>query len=128
MKQRLEWLSLLRGLTILLVVMFHVQLIDKSTGENHAFCETISYPFRLVRMPTFIFVSGGLLYLSRIKSKWSVVSLYLDMVAMDSILAYLITFIRYLFGSISVPSALVYLSCWYFIIAVNQSASGTLCA
>lgn len=78
MKQRLEWLSLLRGLTILLVVMFHVQLIDKSTGENHAFCETISYPFRLVRMPTFIFVSGGLLYLSRIKSKWSVVSLYLD--------------------------------------------------
>ena len=77
-KERLEWLSLLRGLTILLVVMFHVQLIDMSTGENHPFCETISYPFRLVRMPTFIFVSGGLLYLSRIKSGWSIVSLYVD--------------------------------------------------
>lgn len=78
MKQRLEWLSLLRGLTILLVVMFHVQLIDMSTGENHTFCETVSYPFRFVRMPTFIFVSGGLLYLSRIKSGWSTVNLYID--------------------------------------------------
>jgi hypothetical protein len=29
-------------------------------------------------MPTFIFVSGGLLYLSRIKSGWSTVNLYID--------------------------------------------------
>lgn len=78
MKQRLEWLSLLRGLTILLVVMNHVQLVDLSTGQNHAFCEWVSKPFELVRMPTFIFVSGGLLYLSRISAGWAVGRLYAD--------------------------------------------------
>ena len=38
MKQRIEWLAVLRGLNILLVVMVHVQLVDMSTGQNHAFC------------------------------------------------------------------------------------------
>lgn len=76
--KRVEWLSFLRGLNILLVVMFHVQLIDMSTGQNHQFCSDISYPFNPLRMPLFIFCSGGLLYLSRISKNWSVKSLYID--------------------------------------------------
>lgn len=77
-KQRIEWLALLRGLNIVLVVMFHVQLIDMATGENHAFCTEISKPFSPFRMPLFIFCSGGLLYLSRIRQQWPVRQLYID--------------------------------------------------
>ena len=80
MNERLNWLSLLRGMNILLVVMFHVQLIDLSTGLNHTLCEQISLPFRYFRMPLFIFVSGGLLYLSRINKEWSSPRLYIDKV------------------------------------------------
>ena len=78
MKQRIEWLAVLRGLNILLVVMVHVQLIDISTGTNHLFCKLMTFPFHPVRMPLFIFVSGGLLYLSRIKKNVSVADLYKD--------------------------------------------------
>lgn len=78
MKERIEWLALLRGLNILLVVMFHVQLIDLSTGENHAFCPAVCRPFNAIRMPLFIFCSGGLLYLSRIRKDWRVKDLYAD--------------------------------------------------
>lgn len=77
-KEKIEWLALLRGFNILLVVMFHVQLIDMATGENHLFCSQICMPFNSVRMPLFIFCSGGLLYLSRIKKEWKVKDLYID--------------------------------------------------
>lgn len=46
--ERLEWLSLMRGLSIVMVVMFHVQLVDMATGENHSLCTTlptISLPY-----------------------------------------------------------------------------------
>lgn len=76
--QRLIWLSVMRGLTILLVVMFHVQLIDRSTGENHAIIHTINSYFDAFRMPLFIFSSGGLLYLSRIKKNWQTPKVYWD--------------------------------------------------
>lgn len=79
-RQRIVWLALLRGLNILLVVMFHVQLIDMTTGENHAFCKVICEPFTPFRMPLFIFCSGGLLYLSRIRKQWDVKPLYIDKV------------------------------------------------
>lgn len=46
-KERIQWLALLRGLNILLVVMFHVQLIDMATGESHQFYREMSYPFSL---------------------------------------------------------------------------------
>lgn len=77
-RQRIEWLALLRGLNIIFVVMFHVQLIDMTTGENHTFCTQICEPFTPFRMPLFIFCSGGLLYLSRIHKQWSIGSLYID--------------------------------------------------
>lgn len=78
MKQRIEWLSVLRGLNILLVVMVHVQLLDMSTGENHLFCTAVSFPFHPIRMPLFIFISGSLLYISRISRQISTEALYKD--------------------------------------------------
>ena len=78
MKQRIEWLAVLRGLNILLVVMVHVQLVDMSTGTNHPFCSAVAFPFHPIRMPLFIFISGGLLYLSRIRKNISTKALYKD--------------------------------------------------
>ena len=75
---RIDWLSVLRGLNITLIVMFHVQLVNLSTGENHPFCEMVSFPFNPLRVPLFIFISGGLLYLSRIRKEWPVGKLYID--------------------------------------------------
>ena len=77
-KERLSWLSVVRGFTILLVVMAHVQLLNLSTGECYTICRVLSEPFDAIRMPLFIFSSGGLLYLSRISKRWNVVCLYAD--------------------------------------------------
>jgi len=77
-KERIQWLGILRGLNILLVIMVHVQLVDMSTGENHSFCNALSFPFHPIRMPLFIFISGGLLYLSRIRKNISTKALYKD--------------------------------------------------
>ena len=76
--ERLEWLSLMRGLSIVLVVMFHVQLVDMATVENHSLCTTLPTIFTPIRMPFFIFTSGGLLYLSRIRREWTTRALYAD--------------------------------------------------
>lgn len=78
MKQRIEWLAILRGMNILLVVMVHVQLVNMLTGENHFFCRALSFPFHPIRMPLFIFISGGLLYLSRIRKEIPTKALYKD--------------------------------------------------
>ncbi len=78
MKQRIEWLAVLRGFNILLVVMVHIQLVDMSTGTNHLFCSAVAFPFHPIRMPLFIFISGGLLYLSRIRKNISTKALYKD--------------------------------------------------
>lgn len=77
-KERIQWLGILRGLNILLVIMVHVQLVDISTGENHSYCNALSFPFHPIRMPLFIFISGGLLYLSRIRKNISTKALYKD--------------------------------------------------
>jgi peptidoglycan/LPS O-acetylase OafA/YrhL len=77
-KERIQWLGILRGLNILLVIMVHVQLVDMSTGENHSFCSALSFPFNPIRMPLFIFISGGLLYLSRIRKNIPTKALYKD--------------------------------------------------
>lgn len=74
----IQWLTLLRTINIVLVVMFHIQLVDIQTGDNHLFCSFVTYPFNPIRMPLFIFISGGLLFLSRIKQNWDVLSLYKD--------------------------------------------------
>jgi hypothetical protein len=51
-----------------------------STGLNHTFCSQITAPLTPIRMPLFIFLSGGLLYLSRIQTNWKVRDLYIDKV------------------------------------------------
>lgn len=76
--RQIEWLAVLRGLTILLVVMNHVQLVDMATGANHRVCSWLTMPLEGVRMPLFIFCSGGLLWLSRIRKDWPVLRLYRD--------------------------------------------------
>lgn len=76
--ERMSWLSVVRGFTILLVVMAHIQLLNPSTGECYDICRVLSEPFDSIRMPLFIFSSGGLLYLSRISKGWSISRLYVD--------------------------------------------------
>lgn len=68
----------MRGLSIVLVVMFHAQLVDMATGANHSLCTTLPTIFTPIRMPFFIFTSGGLLYLSRIRREWTTRALYAD--------------------------------------------------
>lgn len=78
MDKRISWISVLKGFNILLVVLFHVQLVDMSTGTNHPFCEHVGELFGPFFMPLFFFTSGGLLYLSRIKKSVSMSYVYVD--------------------------------------------------
>ncbi len=102
MKGRLEWLSVLRGLCILLVVMFHVQLVCLATGENHEECVLLTQPFTPFRMPLFIFTSGGLLFLSRINKQVGTLDLYIDK-----------------FKRIVIP--FLFFTCLYYLIKVSLS-------
>lgn len=76
--KRIEWLSIVRGLNILLVVIAHAQLIDVSTGKPFPVLDAFNTYLVPLRMPLFIFCSGGLLFLSRINKQWDVKSLYMD--------------------------------------------------
>lgn len=76
--ERINWLSILRGMTILLVVMNHTRLLDVSTGDCYSFILDINKCFLPLRMPTFIMVSGALLYYSRISRGWKTFALYKD--------------------------------------------------
>lgn len=77
-KERINWLSILRGMTIALVVMNHVRLLNASTGECYQFIYSINDCFVPLRMPTFIMVSGALLFYSRISRGWKTLLLYKD--------------------------------------------------
>lgn len=77
-RDKIDWLGIARGITIILVLTHHTQLVDKSTGECFEFCTTIGNLCVPFRMALFIFISGGLLYLSRICKNWSVKDLYID--------------------------------------------------
>lgn len=75
---QINWLSILRGLTIVLVLTYHVRLLNLSTGECYAWILDIGKAFKPFRMPTFVMVSGALLYFTRINKKWSTGALYKD--------------------------------------------------
>ncbi|MBP5337911.1 MAG: acyltransferase [Prevotella sp.] len=79
-KQRIEWLAIVRGLNILLVVIAHTQLIDISTDAPFPIMESFNSCLVPIRMPLFIFCSGGLLFLSRINKQWTIKDLYRDKV------------------------------------------------
>ncbi|MCM1068109.1 MAG: acyltransferase [Muribaculaceae bacterium] len=77
---KLLWLSIAQGWAILLVVIGHVNGFTYAGDADemytmsfwiHRFC----YSFH---MPLFMFVSGGLLYYSRISKGWSTSKLYVD--------------------------------------------------
>ncbi|MCM1110867.1 MAG: acyltransferase [Clostridium sp.] len=78
---RILWLSIIQGYAILLVVIGHVNgYTYNEEGEMYplsAFVQKFCYSFH---MPLFMFVSGGLLYLTRIKKKWKTSALYADKV------------------------------------------------
>lgn len=78
MKEKLAWVSIVRGITIMLVVVYHVQLIDMSTGCNHRFCEIIPQVYLPFFMPVFFFISGGLVYKSRIRRDCGIPEFYRD--------------------------------------------------
>lgn len=77
-QKRIDWISLLRGLTIVLVVMNHVRMLEISTGTDYAFIHDIRALFKPLRIPTFVFVSGALLYLTRVNKGWKTPDLYVD--------------------------------------------------
>ena len=117
--ERLEWLSLMRGLSIVLVVMFHVQLVDMATGENHSLCTTLPTIFTPIRMPFFIFTSGGLLYLSRIRREWTTRALYADKLRRIAIpFVFFVTF-YYLFNP---NRSLEKVSCHFLMTAIRKIA------
>lgn len=79
-QDKILWLSIIQGWAILLVVIGHVGGYNyEGDGTQmyamsywiHRFC----YSFH---MPLFMFVSGGLLYYSRISKNWGVTALYKD--------------------------------------------------
>ena len=74
----LDWVDILRGVNILLVVMWHVSLVDLSTGKPDIMCYHIQEMFIPFRMPLFMFISGGVLYLGRICKDWQTIDLYVD--------------------------------------------------
>ena len=75
---RLVWVDILRGVTILLVVMNHVSLVDMSTGANYEAVYRIASLFGPLRMPLFMFVSGAMLYKTRIARNFTILSFYKD--------------------------------------------------
>lgn len=79
-KNKILWLSIVQGWAILLVVVGHVNAYTyaPSGPEEYGFAhmvKTFCYSFH---MPLFMFVSGGLLFYTRIDRKWSTGRLYAD--------------------------------------------------
>lgn len=67
MNKRMEWLDAMRGLTMILVVAYHVAQISFGLSEK----TSSSLPFLvLFRMPLFFFVSGFLAYKANFEWTW----------------------------------------------------------
>lgn len=77
---KILWLSIVQGWAILLVVIGHVNGFTYNANENEmyplsAIIHTLVYSFH---MPLFMFVSGGLLWCTRLERNWSIPRLYAD--------------------------------------------------
>lgn len=66
MQAPLAWVDIAKALAIILVLLFHVRLKNPASGENYLFIDLICHFVGYVNMPTFVFVSGFLLYRTRI--------------------------------------------------------------
>lgn len=78
---KINWISVLQGMAIVLVVMNHVRLYDASIGDDYAFVHRIRDVFQPFFMATFFFISGMLLYYTRMSSEWRTFQLYKDKTA-----------------------------------------------
>lgn len=71
-KNKIIWLSILQGWSMLLVVIGHISLSNEFQDPQYpisSFIEKVIYSFH---MPLFMFISGMLLYLySRMRLKWT---------------------------------------------------------
>lgn len=76
---KILWLSIIQGYAILLVVIGHVNGFNYEAEDAmyplSAFIHRFCYSFH---MPLFMFVSGGLLYLTRLNKGWKTTALYRD--------------------------------------------------
>ena len=77
---KLLWLSIVQGWAILLVVIGHVSGYTYSgePGELYPASDWIHRFCYSFHMPLFMFVSGALLYYSRLSKGWKVSALYKD--------------------------------------------------
>ena len=75
---QINWLSILRGMTIMLVVAYHTHIINAATGKDYQYILDTGVFFSPLRMPTFVMISGALLYHTRIKKEIQVIDLYKD--------------------------------------------------
>lgn len=77
---KILWLSIVQGWAILLVVIGHVNGFTYSDvpGEFYPFSEWVHRFCYSFHMPLFMFVSGALLYYSRLSRGWKVSALYKD--------------------------------------------------
>lgn len=80
-QNKILWLSIVQGWAILLVVIGHVNGFTYSGNQSNEMypmselIHTLCYAFH---MPLFMFVSGGLLYFTRLQKGWDTPSLYID--------------------------------------------------
>ncbi|MBR3633480.1 MAG: acyltransferase [Bacteroidaceae bacterium] len=77
-KGHIHWIAIAQAVAIVMVLMYHVRLLNATTGENYLFIDQICGFVGHVHMPTFFFVSGFLLYYSRISQSVKLRALYKD--------------------------------------------------
>lgn len=73
-----QWIVIAKPLAIIMVIMYHVRLLNAASGENYVFIDEICGFLRYIHMPTFFMLSGLLLYHGRIDRGWSCASFYRD--------------------------------------------------
>lgn len=61
-KNKINWISILQGWAMFLVILGHCAI-----WTEYEWCKDVCYG---VHMPLFMFISGGLFYITRIKKEW----------------------------------------------------------
>ena len=68
-KKKIEWLAVLQGFSMLLVVIGHVMLTNKSNDPTTPIATEIQRVIYTFHMPLFIFISGWLFYFTCIRKE-----------------------------------------------------------
>lgn len=79
-KGQIHWIAIAQAIAIIMVVMYHVRLLNATTGENYVFIDNICGFLGHVHMPVFFLLSGFLLYHTRISANVKIGNLYKDKV------------------------------------------------